>query len=124
MAVTYGSDPAPTEVVEVSEWGPVLALSQTALGGTAQMATGRYKLVGLNIAESSGTNPARVRIWDTGTGATNGLMVASASVVANTSTQPGGMGDGLLIERGLYVQVLTGSVDVTLYVRHLNRVPG
>lgn len=81
------------------------------------------QLHGWCVAESTGAAGARIRLRD-GRGV-EGSVVAPISVVANGTAALWLGEDGVAAESGLYVEVLAGSVEVTIYARApLSRRPG
>lgn len=86
----------------------VIAASVAVFGFGAQ-------LHGWCIAESTGAAGARVRLRD-GRGV-EGAVLAPVSVPANGTSALWLGEDGVAAETGLYLEVMAGSVEVTLYVR-------
>lgn len=82
--------------------------SQKVLGGPGL-------LMGWSFLESTGAAGATVEVWDGGD--TTGQLVTAISLVAGESTRDWLAGDGILLQVGLFVNVISGSVRGALWVR-------
>lgn len=103
-----------SELVDVHGYQLTTSGSVPTAGGVQAIGYGA-DLHGWVIAESTGAAPARCRIHD-GRDAT-GPVMAPVSVAAG-GTSPVWFGDtGMAAEIGLYLEVVSGSVEATLYIK-------
>jgi hypothetical protein len=93
----------------------VRVLDTATLTGSTQLTTLPGKLMGYNVQETTGAAAARVRIFD-GTD-TSGQRVAGVSVPSGDSKDASFFDMGVDIKNGLFIAVVSGSVDVTCYYR-------
>jgi hypothetical protein len=86
-------------------------LQGDSIGGVQSVAPTVSALNGWEITESTGAAVAKVRIWDgTGTGAGNYLRAAIDLIAGGESIQDASSPIQIL-NGGLYLQVVSGSVD-------------
>lgn len=101
--------------------GDVLSVSRFATTASfqAQVPGGRTNFVGIRVRETAGST-AQVRAWR-GIAADlvddTGKLLANLRLAANvTDTQEGIPGGGALeADQGVFVQILSGTVDVTVF---------
>lgn len=93
----------------------VRVLDTATLTGSVQLTQIPGKLLGFNVQETTGAAAARVRLFD-GID-TSGQRIAGVSVPSGDSKDMSFFDEGVDILVGLFVTVISGSVDVTVYYR-------
>lgn len=86
----------------------------SAAGAAPIPLAGAIRLGGWSFAETTGAAVAQVELWDGGPG--GGETVALVSLAAGGSTDRSCPGLGVLIQSGLSVNVLVGSVRGSVWV--------
>lgn len=86
----------------------------TASPAAGQVVTGSGRLAGLAISETTGTGTAKVKIHD-GVGAGAPLLF-TVTLAANESIRDFFNGQGLAFTTGLYVELVTGAIDGSLFL--------
>jgi hypothetical protein len=99
-----------------AELAPQTSIPLGPYTASGAILTGAGYLCGWSVAETSGSAAAAVRFWD-GAG-TNGQQIARVGVVQSDSKDAGPFVTGLYCPRGLYLQVVSGAAEVTVYWRY------
>ena len=87
-----------------------LPVDTGVIAASTQLSGTRGVLTYVSVAETTGAAPAQVRLID-GSGP-NGQVIGRWNLAANESGRDEFGRDGLYLTRGLFVQVLAGSVEV------------
>lgn len=86
----------------------------TKISGSSQaLITTPVNLRGVTIGETGGA-VAAVRLWDNASAA-SGTLVATVRLAANTSQTVMFPGDGIRCVKGLYVEVVAGAVEGSVF---------
>jgi hypothetical protein len=90
-------------------------LSFGALTTTSKLMGGPGLLMGWGLLETTGAAAATIEIWDGGD--TTGQLIVPIALSSAQSTRDWNSPDGILFSRGLFLNVLAGSVRGVLWVR-------
>lgn len=111
------TNPSEVGVVDVTTAPPATALSIQG-GVSGVVVSGEVVLYGATVRNTSAANTAQVDFYD-GTDA-NGQLIASYSLLANESARDIWGTPGLLCRRGVYANVVSGTIVGTALIGTLS----
>lgn len=109
-----GLDDASKAALETITVAPLAAATPYNLVGgsaSAQIVAGAGRLMGIAVAETTGTTPAKVRVRD-GSG---GEILATISLLANESARDWFAPQGIAVATSIYLERVAGSTEATAY---------
>ena len=109
---------APVLEIDLPAPGPVRALPVKAGQASGLLIGPRAVVYGYNLTEATGAAAAQVRLWNGGSN--TGSLLLSIKLASGTSATQWTTGPGVLADGGVYLEVVTGSVEGAVYA-HLVR---